>query len=46
MARRLGCASATASDGDEVVGAVAAAHAAGAAFDVVLMDLVMVRAHA
>ena len=29
MARRLGCASATASDGDEVVGAVAAAHAAG-----------------
>ena len=43
-AQKLGCATAFACDGDEVVAAVTAAGAAGAPFDIVLMDLVMVRA--
>ena len=42
--KKLGCTVATATDGDEVVTAVAAAAAAGAPYDLVLMDLVMVRA--
>jgi CheY-like chemotaxis protein len=43
IARKLGCAVTAVGDGDEVVGAVDAAAAAAAPFDVVLMDLVMVR---
>jgi CheY-like chemotaxis protein len=43
-ARKLGCTVTTACDGDEVVAAVASAAAAGTPYDVVLMDLVMVRA--
>ncbi len=41
--RRLGCAVDTATDGDEVVAAAATAVAAGAPFDVCVMDLYMVR---
>jgi CheY-like chemotaxis protein len=44
MARKLGCVVTAVGDGDEVVAAVAAAAGAGAPYDVVLMDLVMVRA--
>ena len=43
LLRRLGCAAKAVADGDEVLPTVAAAAAAGAPFDVVLMDLVMVR---
>ena len=42
---KLGCTVSAASDGDEAVGAVTAAVAAGKPYDVVLMDIVMVRAH-
>jgi two-component system sensor histidine kinase/response regulator len=41
--RRLGCAVETCSDGDEVVAALARAAAAGAPFDVVVMDFYMAR---
>ena len=41
--KRLGCAVGTCSDGDEVLAALAAAIAAGAPYDVVLMDLYMDR---
>jgi hypothetical protein len=43
IARKLGCAVTAVGDGDEVVAAVAAAAAAGAPYDIVFMDLVMVR---
>jgi CheY-like chemotaxis protein len=43
LVNRLGCVATAVTDGDEVVPAVTAADAAGAPFDVVLMDLVMVR---
>ena len=39
---KIGCAVSAVADGDDVVGAVSAAAAAGSPFDVVLMDLVMV----
>jgi hypothetical protein len=42
---KLGCTVSAASDGDEAVGAVTAAVAAGKPYDVVLMDIVMVRTH-
>ena len=42
LVKRLGCAATAVTDGDEAVPTVAAAAAAGAPFDVVLMDLVMV----
>jgi CheY-like chemotaxis protein len=41
--KRLGCIVATCSDGDQVVAALGAAAAAGAPYDVVVMDLYMVR---
>ncbi len=44
VARRLGCIFASVSDGDEVTEAVMAAAEAGTPYDIVLMDLVMVRA--
>ena len=43
LLRRLGCVVAAVSDGDEVELAVASADESGEPFDVVLMDLVMVR---
>lgn len=43
LLRRLGCIVTTASDGDEVPGAVAAAVALGAPFDVCVMDMHMER---
>ena len=43
VATKLGCTVAAASDGDEAVGAVTSAAAAGKPYDVVLMDIVMVR---
>lgn len=43
MLRRMGCVVATCADGDEVVGAVAAAAAAGAPYDVCVMDMYMDR---
>ena len=44
VVKRLGCVVASVSDGDEVTAAVMAAAEAGAPYDIVLMDLVMVRA--
>jgi hypothetical protein len=44
VAKRLGCVVASVSDGDEVTAAVMAAAEAGAPYDIVLMDMVMVRA--
>ena len=43
MLRRLGCEADSVDDGDEVIAAVTAAAAAGAPYDIVLMDMVMVR---
>jgi CheY-like chemotaxis protein len=43
LLKRLGCATATATDGDEVVAAATAAAAAGAPFDVCVMDMYMQR---
>ena len=42
--KKFGCAVGTVTDGDEVLRAVSAAAASGHAYDLVLMDLVMVRA--
>ena len=42
IGRKLGCTVGAVGDGDEVVGAVTTAAAAGAPYDLVMMDLVMV----
>ena len=44
LVNRLGCVATAVTDGDEVLRAVSAAAASGHAYDLVLMDLVMVRA--
>ncbi len=44
VVKKLGCAVTSATDGDEVELAVAAAEDAGEPFHLILMDLVMVRA--
>ena len=44
VCKKLGCSVTAVADGDEVVAALRSAEAAGEVIDVVLMDLVMVRA--